>query len=151
MCMWCTWLLQVVGAVGYSKQRLELPPDLAPEVSSLIHLCWQDPPGVRPDFEVRNPVCLAFPAQVWAQLRDAKELPQSKNNCDSHFTNLLGHSSGSFLPRLSKLSRHGLSNDSWASMHTCQHSVQHCINRILVSYTVSVRELVLFCRRSSGG
>lgn len=45
--------MQVVGAVGFNRQRLELPPDITPEVKDLIHQCWAEAPSVRP-----LPACL---------------------------------------------------------------------------------------------
>jgi hypothetical protein len=42
--------MQVVGAVGFSHQRLPLPDDLQPEVRQLILSCWEEEPGKRPSF-----------------------------------------------------------------------------------------------------
>ena len=42
--------MQVVGAVGYNRQRLVLPEDLQPEVSNLIGECWAEAPQHRPSF-----------------------------------------------------------------------------------------------------
>ena len=42
--------MQVVGAVGYNRQRLQLPDDLQPDVSVLIGECWAEAPQHRPSF-----------------------------------------------------------------------------------------------------
>ena len=42
--------MQVVGAVGFNRQRLQLPNDLQPEVSQLINDCWSEAPQHRPSF-----------------------------------------------------------------------------------------------------
>lgn len=42
--------MQVVGAVGFNGQRLELPDDTAPEAAALIRDCWQEKPHLRPSF-----------------------------------------------------------------------------------------------------
>lgn len=42
--------MQVVGAVGFNRQRLELPTDLDPAVTALITSCWADRPAERPSF-----------------------------------------------------------------------------------------------------
>lgn len=46
----CQNRAQVIGAVGYNKQRLELPNDLQPQVASLITDCWMEAPAQRPSF-----------------------------------------------------------------------------------------------------
>ncbi|XP_010255507.1 PREDICTED: serine/threonine-protein kinase EDR1 isoform X2 [Nelumbo nucifera] len=43
--------LQVVGIVGFMDRRLDLPDDLDPRVSLIIHDCWQSDPENRPSFE----------------------------------------------------------------------------------------------------
>ncbi len=42
--------MQVVGAVGFNKQRMEIPADVQPEVASLMHDCWAEAPHLRPAF-----------------------------------------------------------------------------------------------------
>ena len=42
--------MQVVGAVGFNKQRLELPSDVQPEVAQLIADCWSEVSAQRPSF-----------------------------------------------------------------------------------------------------
>ncbi|XP_065849715.1 probable serine/threonine-protein kinase SIS8 [Euphorbia lathyris] len=42
--------MQVVGAVGFQNKRLEIPEDVDPSVSQIIHDCWQREPQLRPSF-----------------------------------------------------------------------------------------------------
>ncbi|GLJ32017.1 hypothetical protein SUGI_0644780 [Cryptomeria japonica] len=35
---------QVVGAVGFQNRRLAIPPDMLPEIASLIEACWANDP-----------------------------------------------------------------------------------------------------------
>ncbi|XP_057829880.2 serine/threonine-protein kinase CTR1 [Cryptomeria japonica] len=39
---------QVVGAVGFQNRRLAIPPDMHPEIASLIEACWANDPRQRP-------------------------------------------------------------------------------------------------------
>ncbi|PWA85921.1 PAS domain-containing protein tyrosine kinase family protein [Artemisia annua] len=43
--------MQVVGAVGFMNQRLEIPNDVNPEWASLIKSCWSSEPQFRPTFQ----------------------------------------------------------------------------------------------------
>lgn len=43
--------MQVIGAVGFMNQRLELPKDLDPQWVSIIESCWQSDPQSRPSFQ----------------------------------------------------------------------------------------------------
>ncbi|XP_078446651.1 uncharacterized protein LOC144715584 [Wolffia australiana] len=43
--------MQVIGAVGFMDQRLELPEDLDPQWASIISNCWHSEPGLRPTFQ----------------------------------------------------------------------------------------------------
>lgn len=36
-----SWLLQVIGAVGFMNNRLEIPEDVDPQWASIIEGCWQ--------------------------------------------------------------------------------------------------------------
>ncbi|KAI3839354.1 hypothetical protein MKX03_005870, partial [Papaver bracteatum] len=42
---------QVIGAVGFMDQRLEIPKDTDPYWASLIESCWQSEPKCRPAFK----------------------------------------------------------------------------------------------------
>ncbi|XP_050216749.1 serine/threonine-protein kinase EDR1 isoform X2 [Mercurialis annua] len=42
--------MQVVGAVGFQNKRLEIPQDVDPIVTQIIHDCWQREPHLRPSF-----------------------------------------------------------------------------------------------------
>ncbi|KAK9058916.1 hypothetical protein SSX86_023764 [Deinandra increscens subsp. villosa] len=42
---------QVIGAVGFMNQRLEIPNDVDPQWASLIESCWTSEPRSRPTFE----------------------------------------------------------------------------------------------------
>ncbi|KAL8159578.1 hypothetical protein V2J09_001115 [Rumex salicifolius] len=42
--------MQVVGAVGFQKQRLEIPKEVDPLVARIILECWQTDPNLRPSF-----------------------------------------------------------------------------------------------------
>ncbi|XP_073101059.1 uncharacterized protein [Elaeis guineensis] len=43
--------MQVIGAVGFMNQRLELPKDLDSQWGSIIESCWQSEPRLRPSFQ----------------------------------------------------------------------------------------------------
>ncbi|CAA7400099.1 unnamed protein product [Spirodela intermedia] len=43
--------MQVIGAVGFMNQRLELPEDLDPQWVSIISSCWHSEPNLRPTFQ----------------------------------------------------------------------------------------------------
>ncbi|KAF5195571.1 Serine/threonine-protein kinase EDR1 [Thalictrum thalictroides] len=43
--------MQVIGAVGFMNQRLEIPSDVDPQWASLIESCWQSEPQCRPTFQ----------------------------------------------------------------------------------------------------
>jgi hypothetical protein len=43
--------MQVIGAVGFMNQRLEIPTDTDPFWTSLILSCWETDPQSRPSFQ----------------------------------------------------------------------------------------------------
>ncbi|OVA02507.1 PAS domain [Macleaya cordata] len=43
--------MQVIGAVGFMNQRIEIPKDLDPQWVSLIESCWHREPKCRPTFQ----------------------------------------------------------------------------------------------------
>ncbi|XP_071719603.1 uncharacterized protein [Rutidosis leptorrhynchoides] len=43
--------MQVIGAVGFMNQRLEIPKDVDPQWASLIESCWSSEPQFRPTFQ----------------------------------------------------------------------------------------------------
>ncbi|CAN1195071.1 Serine/threonine-protein kinase EDR1 [Linum perenne] len=43
--------MQVIGAVGFMNQRLEIPKDVDPRWSSIIESCWLSDPSSRPSFQ----------------------------------------------------------------------------------------------------
>lgn len=55
---------QVVGAVGFAGQRLQLPQELDPNVARLIMSCWSTNALDRPSFD-----------QILKMLKMLKELP----------------------------------------------------------------------------
>ncbi|KAL5569551.1 hypothetical protein UlMin_026126 [Ulmus minor] len=42
--------MQVVGAVGFKHQRLEIPKNINPRIADLIKICWDKDPSRRPSF-----------------------------------------------------------------------------------------------------
>ncbi|KAK9161751.1 hypothetical protein Syun_008092 [Stephania yunnanensis] len=42
--------MQVIGAVGFMNQRLEIPQDVDPQWVTLIESCWHSEPQIRPSF-----------------------------------------------------------------------------------------------------
>ncbi|KAI8475823.1 MAG: sterile alpha motif and leucine zipper containing kinase AZK [Monoraphidium minutum] len=56
--------MQVVGAVGFAGQRLQLPPDLEPAVARIVLACWKTNSRDRPSF-----------GEVLDMLKPLKELP----------------------------------------------------------------------------
>ncbi|XP_047315380.1 probable serine/threonine-protein kinase drkD [Impatiens glandulifera] len=43
--------IQLIGAVGFMNQRLDLPKDMDPEWASIIESCWQSEAELRPSFQ----------------------------------------------------------------------------------------------------
>ncbi|KAK6913682.1 Serine-threonine/tyrosine-protein kinase, catalytic domain [Dillenia turbinata] len=43
--------MQVIGAVGFMNQRLDIPKDLDPQWTSIIESCWHNDPQCRPSFQ----------------------------------------------------------------------------------------------------
>ncbi|KAG7991164.1 hypothetical protein I3843_02G061600 [Carya illinoinensis] len=43
--------MQVIGAVGFMNQRLEIPKDADPQWASIIESCWHRDPACRPTFQ----------------------------------------------------------------------------------------------------
>ncbi|KAI3469204.1 hypothetical protein Pfo_025867 [Paulownia fortunei] len=43
--------MQVIGAVGFMNQRLEMPKDIDPQWASIIESCWHSEPQCRPSFQ----------------------------------------------------------------------------------------------------
>ncbi|XP_059646278.1 uncharacterized protein LOC132291639 [Cornus florida] len=43
--------MQVIGAVGFMNQRLDIPKDVDPQWASIIDSCWQSEPRCRPTFQ----------------------------------------------------------------------------------------------------
>ncbi|KAM7280782.1 hypothetical protein ACFE04_007916 [Oxalis oulophora] len=43
--------MQVIGAVGFMNQRLDIPKDVDPQWASIIESCWQSDPQTRPTFQ----------------------------------------------------------------------------------------------------
>ncbi|XP_068660974.1 uncharacterized protein [Aristolochia californica] len=43
--------MQVIGAVGFMNQRLEIPSDMDPQWASVIQSCWHSDPHCRPTFQ----------------------------------------------------------------------------------------------------
>ncbi|KAL2464245.1 PAS domain-containing protein tyrosine kinase family protein [Forsythia ovata] len=43
--------MQVIGAVGFMNQRLEIPKDVDPQWASIVESCWQSEPQNRPSFQ----------------------------------------------------------------------------------------------------
>ncbi|KAL3623380.1 copper transport protein ctr1 [Castilleja foliolosa] len=42
--------MQVVAAVGFKRQRLEIPRDMNPQIAAIIAACWANEPWKRPSF-----------------------------------------------------------------------------------------------------
>ncbi|KAL3676827.1 hypothetical protein R1sor_026775 [Riccia sorocarpa] len=42
--------MQVVGAVGFQHRRLDIPPDMDPQLADIIRECWHTDPSARPSF-----------------------------------------------------------------------------------------------------
>ena len=43
--------MQVVGAVGFMNQRLDIPKNVNPQWASIIESCWHSEPQCRPSFQ----------------------------------------------------------------------------------------------------
>nr|XP_016443530.1 PREDICTED: serine/threonine-protein kinase EDR1-like [Nicotiana tabacum] len=42
--------MQVIGAVGFMNQQLDIPKDVNPQWASIIESCWHSEPQLRPTF-----------------------------------------------------------------------------------------------------
>ncbi|GIL51430.1 hypothetical protein Vafri_7415 [Volvox africanus] len=65
--------MQVVGAVGFHGRRMELPPDLAPNVTELIISCWATSPKERPSFSQ-----ILATMTAWSELRPTDAVMQQQ-------------------------------------------------------------------------
>jgi len=43
--------MQVIGAVGFMDQRLDIPKDVDPQWAAIIESCWRREPQLRPSFQ----------------------------------------------------------------------------------------------------
>ncbi|CAF2102851.1 BnaA05g30750D [Brassica napus] len=60
--------MQVIGAVGFMNQRLEIPKDIDPRWISLIESCWHSDTKLRPTFQ-----------ELMEELRDMQRNSRNKN------------------------------------------------------------------------
>ncbi|CAG7878231.1 unnamed protein product [Brassica rapa] len=64
----CLQYLQVIGAVGFMNQRLEIPTDIDPRWISLIQSCWHSDTKLRPTFQ-----------ELMEELKDMQRNSRSSN------------------------------------------------------------------------
>ncbi|KAG0470554.1 hypothetical protein HPP92_017254 [Vanilla planifolia] len=73
--------MQVIGAVGFMNQRLELPNDCDPRWASIVESCWQIDPQYRPSFlellERLKDLLRHYAFQAHMQRSAHSETPQS--------------------------------------------------------------------------
>lgn len=80
----CLNRAQVIGAVGYNKQRLELPTDLHPQVVQLINDCWNEAPELRPSFAEVLERLASLRELVPSPTRLAAAREDDLSNCANH-------------------------------------------------------------------
>ncbi|KAB2014842.1 hypothetical protein ES319_D09G255500v1 [Gossypium barbadense] len=64
--------MQVIGAVGFMNQRLEIPKEVDPRWSSIIESCWQRDPQCRPTFHELLDKLRDLQRQYMIQLQQAR-------------------------------------------------------------------------------
>ncbi|MED6138314.1 hypothetical protein PIB30_073231 [Stylosanthes scabra] len=75
--------MQVIGAVGFMDQRLEIPKDVDPRWASIIESCWHSDPASRPTFrellEKLRELQRRYAIQFQAARSGAGESPQKES------------------------------------------------------------------------
>ncbi|CAN0855386.1 Serine/threonine-protein kinase EDR1 [Linum grandiflorum] len=64
--------MQVIGAVGFMNQRLEIPKDVDPRWVSIIESCWRSDPSTRPSFQELLDKLRDLQRQLTIQLQAAR-------------------------------------------------------------------------------
>ncbi|BFI43156.1 sterile alpha motif and leucine zipper containing kinase AZK [Marchantia polymorpha subsp. ruderalis] len=75
--------MQVVGAVGFQHRRLDIPPDMDPQLAGIIRECWQNDPNMRPSFAqlmaALRPLQRPLPAATLAAQQENQRQVQAQN------------------------------------------------------------------------
>uniref|UniRef100_A0A1S4E230 non-specific serine/threonine protein kinase n=1 Tax=Cucumis melo TaxID=3656 RepID=A0A1S4E230_CUCME len=72
--------MQVIGAVGFMNQRLEIPKDVDPQWTSIIESCWHSEPSNRPSFQVLIEKLRDLQRKYTIQLQAARSGGDNNNN-----------------------------------------------------------------------
>ncbi|PPS16782.1 hypothetical protein GOBAR_AA03787 [Gossypium barbadense] len=75
--------MQVIGAVGFMNQRLEIPKEVDPRWSSIIESCWQSDPQCRPTFHELLDKLRYLQRQYMIQLQQARNSAGDGSQRDS--------------------------------------------------------------------
>ncbi|KAA3454450.1 Serine/threonine-protein kinase CTR1 [Gossypium australe] len=75
--------MQVIGAVGFMNQRLEIPKEVDPRWSSIIESCWQSDPQCRPTFHELLDKLRDLQRQYMIQLQQARNSAGDGSQRDS--------------------------------------------------------------------
>lgn len=78
--------MQVVGAVGFQKRRLEIPKEVDPLVAQIIWECWQTDPNLRPSFAQLNVALKSLKRLINPAYQESQNTSSSQGNQIDHAT-----------------------------------------------------------------
>ncbi|XP_039067157.1 uncharacterized protein LOC120213084 isoform X1 [Hibiscus syriacus] len=70
--------MQLIGAVGFMNQRLEIPKELDPRWASMIESCWHSDPECRPTFQELLNKLRDLQRQYTIQVQQARSVAEEK-------------------------------------------------------------------------
>ncbi|GMI80200.1 hypothetical protein like AT3G06620 [Hibiscus trionum] len=72
--------MQLIGAVGFMNQRLEIPKELDPRWASIIEICWHSDPQCRPTFQELLNKLRDLQRQYTIQAQQARNVAEEKES-----------------------------------------------------------------------
>ncbi|KAE8724116.1 hypothetical protein F3Y22_tig00010888pilonHSYRG00035 [Hibiscus syriacus] len=72
--------MQLIGAVGFMNQRLEIPKELDPRWASMIEICWHSDPECRPTFQELLNKLRDLQRQYTIQVQQARSVAEEKES-----------------------------------------------------------------------
>ncbi|GMI70255.1 hypothetical protein like AT5G49470 [Hibiscus trionum] len=72
--------MQLIGAVGFMNQRLEIPKELDPRWASMIEICWHSDPQCRPMFQELLNKLRDLQRQYTIEVQQARNLAEEKES-----------------------------------------------------------------------